>query len=137
MATPTRQPVPAIGDVLRAKRVEKLGKGLREMAKLLDIAPAHLTDLEKGRRAPSNDLLLRIARTYDIDEATLRAGWGKAQAEVSTIASSNPTNAEKVPELLRAARNLDAKQWDTLIAQAQRMAGKVKGKSARTAEDKP
>lgn len=28
----------------------------------LDIAPAHLTDIEKGRRSPSEELVRRIAR---------------------------------------------------------------------------
>ena len=116
-----------IGDLLREQRIEKLGKGLREMAKLLDIAPAHLTDLEKGRRTPSEDLLRRIASAYAIEEATLRAGWGKAETDVGEIASSNAVNATKVPELLRAAKDLDASQWDALITQARKLATKASG----------
>lgn len=121
-----------IGEVLRSHRVETLGRGLREMAKLLDIAPAHLTDIEKGRRSPSEDLLMRIASAYDIDQATLRAGWGKAQTDVGEIASSNATNAAKVPELLRAAKHLDGADWDVLIAQAQNLARKTKKTTTRT-----
>lgn len=129
--TPAHQPSrPPIGELLRERRTSVLGKGLREMAKLLDIAPAHLTDIEKGRRSPSEELLLRIARCYDLDEATLRAGWGKAETVVGEIASSSPTTAAKAPELLRAARDLDAKQWDSLIEQARKMAGKL-GKPAK------
>lgn len=126
MTSKNTPPEPPIGEQLRLRRVETLGKGLREMAKVLAVAPAHLTDIEKGRRAPSEDLLMRIAAAYDIGEATLRAGWGKAQTDVSTIASSNATNAAKVPELLRAAKNLDADQWDALISEARRIAGNVK-----------
>ncbi len=132
MTAAARQPGPSIGERLRARRVETLGKGLREMAKLLDIAPAHLTDIEKGRRSPSEELLLRIAAAYGIDEATLRAGWGRAETDVGAIASSNPVNAAKVPELLRAAKNLDATQWDELIAQAERMAESSKTRPSRT-----
>lgn len=122
-------PLIPVGDLIRLHRVERLGKGLREMAKLLDIAPAHLTDIEKGRRSPSEDLLLRIARQYGVDESVLRAGWGKAEADVGLIAARNPVNAAKIPELLRTAKDLDAAQWDALIAQAKSMAAKVGKKS--------
>ena len=118
-----------VGDVLRKHRVEVLNKGLREMAKLLDIAPAHLTDLEKGRRTPSEELLVRMVKQYGIDEATLRAGWSKPAEIVGEVASQDATTAEKVPELLRTARRLSPSQWDSLIEQARRMSGR---KDSRT-----
>jgi len=40
-----------IGDRLRMHRVDVLAKGLREMAKRLDVSAPHLTDIEYGRRA--------------------------------------------------------------------------------------
>lgn len=120
-----------IGETLRERRVGIMGKGLRETAALLDIAPAHLTDIEKGRRNPSEELLIRIARVYCVPEAALRAGWGKAETVVGEIASRTPTTAEKAPELLRAANNLAPEQWDALIAQAKSMAAKVRKKSPR------
>ena len=119
----------AVGDVLRRQRVEVLNKGLREMAKLLDIAPAHLTDLEKGRRTPSEDLLMRMVKQYDIDEATLRSGWSKPDEIVGEVASQDATTAAKVPELLRTARRLSPSQWDSLIDQARRMTSR---KDSRT-----
>ena len=97
-------------------------KGLRETARLLGVAPAHLTDIEKGRRNPSDDLLMRICRVYGIDEAELRSGWNKPQAIVGEIASQDPVTAEKVPEFLREARNLTTDQWNKLIRQARRLA---------------
>ncbi len=106
------------------RRVEQHNKGLREMARLLDIAPAHLTDVEKGRRSPSEDLLVRICKAYGIEEATLRAGWNKADTVVGEVATQDATTAAKVPEFLRTARNLSADQWDRLIKQARRMGEK-------------
>lgn len=111
-----------IGDTLRRQRIEVLGRGLREMAGILEIAPAHLTDLEKGRRAPSEDLLHRISKHYQMDIAVLRAGWSKPDAVVAQIASQDATTSAKTPEFLRAARTLDPQQWDELIARAKRMA---------------
>lgn len=110
-----------IGDILRARRVEVLKKGLREMAAILTIAPAHLTDIEKGRRTPSQDLLMRICKAYGIPEADLRSGWSRADIVVAEVATQDSVTAEKVPEFLRTARKLSPKQWDDLIEQARRM----------------
>jgi transcriptional regulator with XRE-family HTH domain len=111
--------------------VEVLMKGLREMARLLGIAPAHLTDIEKGRRSPSDGLLKRISERYGIGEPELRAGWSKADSVVEEIATQDATTAEKVPEFLRTARELTPAQWDRLIGQAQRMASGKGGKTEK------
>lgn len=123
----SKQPEP-IGEILRRKRVETLSKGLREMAKELNIAPAHLTDIEKGRRTPSEALLKRISAAYDIGEAELRAGWQRADAIVSEVANQDVTTAEKVPAFLRTARKLSPEQWDKLIEQARKMGKAKKGR---------
>jgi len=100
------------------------------MAGLLSIAPAHLTDIEKGRRSPSEELMLRIAQHYSLPIAQLRSGWSKPDAIVKEIASQDSTTAAKVPEFLRKARNLTPQQWDQLIHQADRMS--ERGKPRRT-----
>lgn len=114
-------PKQPIGELLRARRVDVLKKGLREMAGELGIAPAHLTDIEKGRRTPSQDLLMRICKAYGIPEADLRSGWSRADNVVAEVATQDPVTAEKVPAFLRSARKLSPEQWDTLIEQAKRM----------------
>lgn len=115
-------PEPSIGDIIRSRRVEVLKKGLREMARELAIAPAHLTDIEKGRRTPSEALLKRISEAYGIAEAELRAAWSKADEVVQEVATQDTMTAEKVPQFLRKARKLTAEQWDQLIRQAEQMA---------------
>jgi len=117
-----QNPEPSIGDVIRRRRVEVLKKGLREMARELTIAPAHLTDIEKGRRTPSEGLLKRIGEEYGIGEAELRAAWSKADEVVQEVATQDTMSAEKVPQFLRTARKLNAEQWDQLIRQAEQMA---------------
>lgn len=117
-ATTRKKP---IGEVLRAHRVETLKKGLRETAELLKISAPHLTDIEKGRRSPSEDLLLRIFKVYGIAEAELRSAWSKPDGIVGEIASQDATTAKKVPEFLRNAKDLSPQQWDKLIEQAKRM----------------
>ena len=126
--TPRQQNV---GDVLRTRRVEVLKKSLREMARFLGIAPAHLTHIEQGRKAPSEDLLLKIGRAYGIAEAELRSGWSRPETIVGEIASQDSLAAEKVPELLRSARRLSSNQWDSLIEEARRMSGRKDSESDR------
>lgn len=123
-AKPSQNP---IGEALRRQRIETLGLGLREMARLLDIAPAHLTDIEKGRRNPSEDLLIRLAKRYEMPIEVLRAGWNKPEAVVAEMASRNPTFAAKVPELMRAVKHMPPDRWDELIAEAKRLS-KQRGK---------
>jgi len=120
-----------IGEILRTQRVEVVKKGLREMARVLGIAPAHLTDLEKGRRTPSEDLLKRISVAYGIAEPELRSGWQRADTIVAQVANQDPTTAEKVPEFLRTARRLSPKQWDELIGQAKRLSRTDRGSAER------
>jgi len=119
-------PSEPIGEVLRRRRIEVLHRGLREMAGLLGITPPHLTDIEKGRRTPSEELLRRITTAYELPEAELRAGWTRPDTVVAEIATQDAVTASKVPELLRTARKLKPAQWDQLIAQAQRLAKKEK-----------
>lgn len=121
MAKRTASASLSIGEKLRVQRVEVLEKGLREMARFLDIAPAHLTDIENGRRSPSEELLVKLAKAYKLPEPDLRSGFAKPETIVSELASESPIAAEKVPELLRSARGLTAEQWDRLIKQARKI----------------
>ena len=110
-----------IGERLRRRRMQVFKRGLRETAKLLGVTPAHMTDLEKGRRTPSDELLMRISKIYDIPEPELRAGWSRAASIVGEIATQDAVTAEKVPEFLRSARKLSSPQWDRLIREARRL----------------
>jgi plasmid maintenance system antidote protein VapI len=113
-----------VGELLRRTRVDNLQKGLREMARLLEITAPHLTDIEKGRRDPSDELLVRIHSLYGIDEATLRSAWRKPEAVIGEIASQSATTAAIVPELLRTARGFTPEQWQSLLDAARRLAKK-------------
>lgn len=116
-----------VGELLRQRRIDSLGKSVRDVAKLLGVAPIHVSDIETGRRVPSEDLLIRIASIYKVPEATLRAGFERPDAVVAEVASESPTAAAKVPEFLRTARGLDSKQWDQLIAEAKRIQASEQG----------
>ena len=105
----------SIYERLRQRRVEMLDKSVRDIAKLLDTSPIHISDIETGKRTPSEDLLLRMVKVYGIPEADLRAGFSRPEAIVGELATDTPVAVEKVPEFLRTTRGWSKEQWDKMI----------------------
>ena len=61
-----------LGDKLRQLRNDA-DLSLRELAKKLgDVTAAHLSDIELGRRNPSDDLMVRLAKFFDVAVDELR-----------------------------------------------------------------
>ncbi len=58
--------LPSLGTLLREKRNQK-GLTLKQAATRLGVSFAYVADIERGRRDPSDELLGRIAETFDID----------------------------------------------------------------------
>lgn len=118
-----------ITERLRLQRLESLDKSVRDVAKLLDTSPIHISDIETGKRTPSEELLVRMAEVYGIPEAELRSGFARAPAEVNELATETPVAVEKVPEFLRSTRGMTAEQWDKLIKEAKRITDRKGDKS--------
>jgi transcriptional regulator with XRE-family HTH domain len=119
---PKKKPSPElpICERLRIRRVDVLGKSVRDMAKVLDASPIHISDIETGKRTPSDDLLVRIANAYGLPESELRSGFSRAPEDVNKLVTETPVSVEKVPEFLRSARGLSAEQWDWFIREAKK-----------------
>lgn len=112
------------GERLNRQRIDVLQEGLRAMARTLQISAAYLTDIEKNRRVPSDELLLKICAHYKLDESELRAAWQRADTVVGQVATQDALTAKKVPQFLRTARNLSEAEWDQIITHARRLATK-------------
>jgi len=57
----------SFGEVIKSKREEK-GYTLNEFAKLVEISPGYLSQIENGRKTnPNLDIILRIIHELDID----------------------------------------------------------------------
>ncbi|MFO0855950.1 MAG: helix-turn-helix transcriptional regulator [Phycisphaerales bacterium] len=110
----------SIYERLRQRRVEVLDKSVRDIAKLLDTSPIHISDIETGKRTPSEELLLRMVKVYGIPEADLRAGFSRPEAIVAELATDTPVAVEKVPEFLRTTRGWTNEQWDKMIKLAKK-----------------
>ncbi|MDF9877683.1 helix-turn-helix domain-containing protein [Cellulosimicrobium cellulans] len=63
------EPVTA-GELLRRARKERQ-ESLRDAAATIDVAPSHLSRLERGQKRASNELLHRAARHYGLDPGLL------------------------------------------------------------------
>lgn len=60
-----------LGQFIREER-DKRDWSVRELARRLEITPPFLSDIELGRRFPSEDTLKGIAREFKIDLETLQ-----------------------------------------------------------------
>lgn len=60
-----------IGPFIR-KRRDELDLSLRELAKKLDCSPAFISDIELGRRHPSEKVLIEIAKILKVKAEDLR-----------------------------------------------------------------
>ncbi|WP_370333368.1 transcriptional regulator ClgR [Mycolicibacterium hippocampi] len=89
-----------IGDVLRRSRVEQ-GRTLREVSDSARVSLGYLSEVERGRKEASSELISAICGALDVplsrvlSEAGDELALEESRAEVSTVAAS--------PEPARAA----------------------------------
>lgn len=60
----------SLGEHIRKLRTER-GLPLRKVAAQLDIDQSILSKIERGRRTPSKDQVIRISQIFDVDEKEL------------------------------------------------------------------
>lgn len=107
------------GKYISDKRKE-LQITLRGMAGTLDIAPAYLSDIEKGRRYPPNmDKLMQIARVLKLTEDEKNIMFDLAGKDKNTISPDLPAyimSSEKVRVALRKAKDVATdKDWEEFV----------------------
>jgi transcriptional regulator with XRE-family HTH domain len=80
-----------LGQRIRELRDQK-DVSLREFAKKLDVTPAHLSDIELGRRFPSEPLLKRIADKLGVKLSELEQHDSRPPVdEIKRLSESDPT----------------------------------------------
>ena len=109
------------GEFIKQKRTEK-GLNLRKLAELMDIAPAYLSDIEKGKRnSPSPEKMSKLAKLLELtEEEVLLMNDLAAEARTNTVApdiSEYVMSNGSVRIALRKARelNLGDKEWMQII----------------------
>jgi transcriptional regulator with XRE-family HTH domain len=79
-----------LGERIRELREQK-DISLRELAKKLGVSPAFLSDIELGRRYPSDVVLARIAKELDTSVQSLKAYDTRPPVEeLKKMAAANP-----------------------------------------------
>ena len=77
--------VEALGYYIKNRRLQK-NIGLREMAEILNISPAYLSNLESGKHSMTNTLLLKkISKVLNIDHLKLFKIIGYTDKDMSDL----------------------------------------------------
>lgn len=109
------------GEFVKAKRLEK-GISLRKLAEELDIVPAYMSDIEKGRRyPPDKEKIYKIAEVLTLDQEETDtlfdlAAYSRANG-VSPDLSDYVMGVDNLRTALRKARDINAGEddWQRII----------------------
>lgn len=113
-----------------AEKRKSLGLTLRGTAAELGIAPAYLSDIEKGRRYPPDmDKLIQISKILKLTEEEKHTMFDLAGEGKNTIAPDLPEyimSSEKVRVALRKAREVATEEdWDDFFKKLSDKGGKA------------
>ncbi len=115
-----------IGPYIR-KRRDELDLSLRELAKKLDCSPAFISDIELGRRHPSDKVLIEIARILKVKVEELREMDVRAPIEdIKRITQDDPTFALAFRTVID--KNISANE---LLEFVRKKEGEKKGKDKK------
>lgn len=109
------------GEFVKAKRMEK-GISLRKLAEELEIVPAYMSDIEKGRRyPPDKEKIYKIAEILTLDQEETDtlfdlAAYSRANG-VSPDLSDYVMSLGNLRTALRKARDINAGEddWQRII----------------------
>ena len=112
------------GQLLRDKRIAK-GFSLRKFAKLVDVSPTYLSQVEQANvDPPTAERVKRMAELFGENADEWIALAGRVPEDLPEIIQKQPT---EIPELLREASGLTPEQLQKLTKQARKF--KEKGDS--------
>lgn len=98
-------PIEGLGAFIRAQR-EQARVSLRQLAELTEVSNPYLSQIERGIRRPSADILAQIAKGLRISAESLYVRAGLLDA---------PTDAADVEAAIRADNHLTARQQQALL----------------------
>ncbi|WP_100330386.1 helix-turn-helix domain-containing protein [Bacillus xiapuensis] len=109
------------GEYVKEKRLEK-GINLRKLAEILDIVPAYMSDIEKGRRyPPDKEKIYKIAEALSLTEIETNKLFDLAAlAKENTVSPDLPEyimGNDTLRVALRKARDINADEddWSKVI----------------------
>lgn len=118
------------GEFIKEKRTSQ-GINLRKFATLVDIAPAYLSDIEKGKRnSPSSEIMCKIAEVLNLSEEDIAIMQDLAANDrpnsVAPDICEYVTSNDSVRVALRKARalNLSNQDWIKIIEEMEKAGNK-------------
>ena len=106
-----------LADKIKELRAEKR-IGIRELGRMVDVSGMHISNLEKGKSAPSPELVRKLAAALETDVDELLHLADLVDPEAVNVIQNNPF---AVPAFLRSAKNLTPEQWAELQKQVEKM----------------
>lgn len=109
----------SLGEYIRILRINK-GLGLREMASMLDISSAYLSNLEMGKHSKANPLILmKIAEILNVDHLRLykiigytNKDLGDLKAEIKSSYSEKETSNKRMQKIIQYMNNFSLEEFD-------------------------
>ena len=92
--------------------------GIRELGRAVGVTGMHISNLEKGKSAPSAELVLKLAAALEANADELLYLADQVSPEVVDVIHQNPL---AIPNFLRSAKNLTPEQWELLQQQVEQM----------------
>jgi transcriptional regulator with XRE-family HTH domain len=83
------QPHETVGDRLRVGRARKR-LTLRKTAETVGVSASYLSDIENGRKIPSEEVVRAVAKALDLDADDLMAAAGRMGEEADDYIRANP-----------------------------------------------
>lgn len=96
-----------VGEFIRQQR-ESAQKSIRDLARSAGVSNPYLSQIERGIRRPSADILQQIARALEISAETLYVRAG--------ILDGTPPETSSVPEAINSDARLTAEQKLSLLS---------------------
>jgi transcriptional regulator with XRE-family HTH domain len=124
----SRPPVPKLGDIIRRQR-ELAELPLRQLAAMVGISNPYLSQIERGLRAPSEQVLESIARSLET-----------SADELYDQASSLTPPADRKPAVVKAIEadpDLTTRQRQALVESYEAMKELTIGRRKRPHREKP
>jgi len=109
--------ITTLADKIKELRAEKR-IGIRELGRMVDVSGMHISNLEKGKSAPSPELVRKLAAALGTDVDELLHLADLVDPEAVDVIQNNPF---AVPAFLRSAKNLTPEQWAELQKQVEKM----------------
>jgi transcriptional regulator with XRE-family HTH domain len=96
-----------VGEFIRQQR-ESAQKSIRDLARSAGVSNPYLSQIERGIRRPSADILQQIARALEISAETLYVRAG--------ILDGTPPETSSVPEAITSDAKLTPEQKQSLLS---------------------